>query len=253
VYNKIVDETVLFLNRRFQEYAINFNDISQTNFNPFLLLITSPVYNTFSPFEVSERLQLGKAFHGDDTAFGRYIEEKILPLFGSKVPPEKRAPATKDLWSSIDAEITIEGYRYLFTYKSGPWTMNQSHANEMTDKFRKIHDASGCNIIIGIFYGTYPNLNNKPALVGSNLGNPDWFDYLVGRDFWEFSTGVRDIHKLLFKAIRDAQKKFADAHQDETFQELLIGNRIKIAASLRKAFIVGEDEDFWQTLFNNAF
>jgi hypothetical protein len=32
-----------------------------------------------------------------------------------------------------------------------------------------------------------------------------------------------------------------------------VGNRLKIAASLRREFNVDEDQDFWETLFNNMF
>lgn len=87
----------------------------------------------------------------------------------------------------------------------------------------------------------------------TKLGNPDWFDYLVGRDFWEFVSGVKDVHKEVFKAIRLAQKQFGDDHRDETFHEKLVANRLKIAASLRKAFNVQEEQDFWETLFSHAF
>ncbi len=246
----IVTETRSFLDRRFKHLAEEFQDIADTNFNPFLLLITAPVYNIFSPLEVAERLQLGKAFHGDDTAFGRFGEEKLLPLFGAKEPPEK---AKKAAWEPIDRELTVEGRRYLISVKSGPWTMNQSHANAMIDKFPTIYKETGCPILIGIMYGRYENLNNKPALVEGALGAPDWFDYLMGRDFWEFVSGVKDVHKQIFKAIRLAQREFADAHKDETFHEKLVGNRLRIAASLRKAFDVVEEEDFWETLFNNMF
>ncbi len=90
-------------------------------------------------------------------------------------------------------------------------------------------------------------------MVDQKLHNPDWFDYLVGRDFWEFVSGVRDVHKQLFRAIREAQRDFAKEHKDETFHERLVANRVKIAASLRKQFDVAEEEDFWETLFNNMF
>ncbi len=131
--------------------------------------------------------------------------------------------------------------------------MNQSHANGMIEKFPKIHADTDCPIIVGIMYGKYENLNNKPQLVEDALHSPPWFDYLVGRDFWEFVSGVKDVHKHIFAAIREAQKNFALKHQDETFHEKLIGNRILIASSLRKQFKVDEDEDFWATLFNNMF
>lgn len=261
IYGAIVRETKQLLDRRFGSLVTDFDDISKTNFNPFLLLITAPVYNIFSPFEVAERLQLAKAFHGDDTAFGKFAEERILPLFGSCKPEEKgneragrqRGATSSDVWTPIDCSIEIEGTRYLFSVKSGPWTMNQDHANAMIDKFPQIHDVTRANIFIGITYGRYSNLNNKPEVVASRMGNPQWFDYLVGRDFWEFVSGVQEVHRHIFRAIREAQKLFAEEHRDTTFHEHLVSNRLKIAASLRKSFNVDDDEDFWETLFNNMF
>ncbi len=250
-FESIVSETRSLLERRFTQLAEGFDSLQDTNFNPLLLLITAPVYNLFSPFEVAERLQLGKAFHGDDTAFGRFAEEKLLPLFGASDVPEKKKKGAA--WEPIDAQIRIEGKRHLLSLKSGPWTMNQAHANAMVEKFPKIHDDSGCPIIVGIFYGRYGNLNNKPQLVETKLGNPRWFDYLVGRDFWEFVSGVKDVHRVLFQAIRKAQAEFSADHADETFNEKLVANRLKIAASLRKEFNVVEEKDFWETLFNNMF
>ncbi|MGO8501744.1 PmeII family type II restriction endonuclease [Rhizobium leguminosarum] len=250
---QFIDETYQFLNRRFQTLAVDFNDIAKTNFNPFLLLITAPVYNTYSPFEVAERLQFAKAFHGDDTAFGRMAEERFLKVLGANPPLEKKVPEKKTRWSPIDLEATIDGQRYLMSIKAGPWTMNQSHANEMVQHFQALREETNAKIIIGITYGRYKNLNNKPVLVQNGLGNPDWFDYLVGKDFWEFVSGVKDVHKDIFKAIRIAQKQFAAEHSDETFNELLIANRLKIASSLRKQFRVTADDDFWGTLFNSMF
>lgn len=51
----------------------------------------------------------------------------------------------------------------------------------------------------------------------------------------------------------EAQRKLGERHRDETFQEKLVSNRLKIAASLRKSFDVDADEDFLETLFNNMF
>jgi len=246
----ICHETKSLLERRFQQLAVNFDAIEKTNFNPFLLLITAPVYNLFSPFEVAERLQLGKAYHGDDTAFGRFGEERLLPLFGVDECPEK---GSSPQWEPVDCQIEVEGRHYIMSIKSGPWTMNQAHANAMIEKFPKIHEETGDPILIGIMYGRYENLSNKPHLVDQELGEPDWFDFLVGRDFWEFISGIRNVHKHIFQAIRRAQMEFAQEHQDETFHERLVSNRLKIAASLRKAFDVMEEEDFWETLFNNMF
>ena len=163
VFDSLVVETRALLERRFALLAEDFNDIADTNFNPFLLLITAPVYNLFSPFEVAERLQLAKAFHGDDTAFGRFAEEKVLPLFGVKECSEKVEATQKQLgggWEPIDREHVVDGKRYLISLKSGPWTMNQSHANAMVEKLPTIHEKTKCPVILGITYGRYENLNN---------------------------------------------------------------------------------------------
>lgn len=255
IFEKIVIETRALLDRRFESLAVDFDDISKTNFNPLLLLITAPVYNLQSPFEVAERLQLAKAYHGDDTAFGKFGEEKLLPLFGVRPIELKKSKtaAVKELWSPVDAEAAIEGKDYFMSIKSGPWTMNQSHANEMIKSFPQVHKETGKKVFIGLLYGTRSQLNNKPELVARSIGHPDWFDYLVGRECWEFISGVKDVHREIYKAIRQAQKEFSEAHKDETFNEKLIANRLKIAASLRKKFDIDEEEDFWWTLFNGAF
>ena len=248
-------ETYEFLRRRFRALAEDFDDIAKTNFNPFLLLITAPVYNVYSPYEVAERLQLGKAYHGDDTAFGRMAEERYLRIFGAQPPAEKSSadPAARARWSAIDLELQVEGVRNLISVKAGPWTMNQAHAAEMIRHFRDLHEETGARILIGITYGRYRNLNNKPAVVDRGLGSPDWFDFFVGKDFWEYASGVVDVHKDMFRAIRIAQRRFADEHADRTFSERLIGNRLAIASSLRRSFNVTDDEDFWGTLFNSMF
>ncbi len=252
---ELEEETYQFLKRRFRGLAEQFDDISKTNFNPFLLLITAPVYNIFSPFEVAERLQLGKAYHGDDTAFGKMAEEKYLKIFGATAPAGKSSPdpAVRNRWSPIDLEMDVEGHRTLMSIKAGPWTMNQSHAAEMIRHFKDLNEETGARIMIGITYGRYRNLNNKPAVVDRGLGSPGWFDFFVGKDFWEYATGVRDVHRHMFAAIRVAQKRFADENADQTFSERLIANRLAIAASLRKSFNVRDDEDFWGTLFNAMF
>ena len=170
---------------------------------------------------------------------------------GCTTPPEKK-PA-RDRWEPIDCDLTVDGRRYLISVKSGPATINQAGANAMADKFLAIHQETGAHVMIGVSYGRYADLTNKAALVERRLSNPDWFDYLVGRDFWEFVSGVKDVHREIFRAIRTAQKRFAEKHKDETFHEKLVSNRLKIAASLRGQFNVDEDEDFWSTLFNNAF
>ena len=252
---RFVQETFDFLNRRFDQLAVRFDDISKTNFNPFLLLITAPVYNIFSPLEVAERLQLGKAFHGDDTAFGKLAEDKFLTILGASSPPQKRSTDStiRNRWSSIDLQSTIDGQLYLMSIKAGPWTMNQSHANEMIRHFNELREETGAKIIIGITYGRYRNLNNKPLVVQRGLDNPDWYDFLVGKDLWEFVSGVKNVHKEIFKAVRIAQRRFALEHSDETFSEKLIANRLKISSSLRKQFKVAADDDFWGTLFNSMF
>jgi hypothetical protein len=138
------------------------------------------------------------------------------------------------------------------TYKSGPWTMNQSHANEMIANFPGIHDQTGCDIVIGITYGKRERVNNKPELVMRGTGS--YVHTLVGQHLWEFITGVEDAHLSIYDAIRTAQRQFALDHGGKTFFEHLIEARLQLAESLRNAFgLVGAQDDMWEQIFKGSF
>jgi hypothetical protein len=250
-FEGIVAETDQLLERRLVKVRELVNAKSgDVNINPFLMLALAPAYNIFSPFEAAEYIQNSKLHHGDATAFGKFIEDKILPRFGVSQPAEKNADP--NLYSPIDVETTVEGSRYLLSLKSGPWTMNQAHANEMSTTFPTIHDRTGADLVIGIVYGTRDRLNNKPALVERNTG--PYTHTLVGHEFWEFVTGVRDAHKEIFRAIRAAQARFADRHGGKTFFEQLIEARLALAASFREAFeLEGEEAEMWEKIFEGSF
>jgi hypothetical protein len=228
----------------------------EVNINPFLMLAMAPAYNIFTPFEVAEYAQNAKMPHGDATAFGRFVEERIFPIFGSARPPEK-VSATIDnaqsrLFSSIDAELNVEGTRYLATYKSGPWTINQSHAHEMIANFPQIHEQTGCDIVIGITYGSRDRVNNKPRYVERETG--PFVHTLVGQDLWEFITGVRDAHLSAFHAIKEAQRRFAASRGGKSFHEHMIEARLKLAESFRTTFdLDGSDNDMWEEIFRGSF
>lgn len=252
-FDRLVAATRGLLDRRFA-VARRLVDVASkdVNVNPFLMLAMAPAYNIYSPYEVAEYAQNAKLPHGDSTAFGKFVERDIFSIFGSVEPPEKSAPDTKALFSPIDAHLTVEGTRYLLTYKSGPWTMNQSHAQEMVYRFPDIHETTGCDIIIGIFYGRRDRLNNKPALVRRGTG--PYVHTLVGQELWEFVTGVKDAHLCVFKAIRVAQRQFALDHGGKTYFEHLVEARLKLAESFRNAFgLVGAEDDMWEQIFKGSF
>lgn len=260
-FDAVVRVTRSLLDRRFDSMQ-NLRDVAATgvNLNPFLMLAMAPAYNIFSPYEAAEYAQNAKLPHGDATAFGKFVEDAIFPIFGAGWPAEKyhakRAPHgsayESTRYSSIDGDITVDAIRYLITYKSGPWTMNQSHAHEMIANFPLVHQQTGCDIIIAITYGTPSRLNNKPALVRTRTG--PYVHTLVGRDLWEFMTGVKDAHMTIFEAIKEAQREFATAHGGKTFYEHLISARLELSESFRKAFdLNGAGDDMWEQIFRGSF
>lgn len=250
-FDQVVERTRALLDSRLKKVRAMTNVASpDVNINPFLMLALAPAYNIFSPFEAAEYAQIAKLPHGDATAFGRYVEEKIFPIFGAARPPEKTE--NPRLFSSIDQELTVDGKRYLMTLKSGPWTMNQSHANEMIQTFPEIYAQTGCEVIIGITYGKRDRVNNKPALVRANTG--EYVHVLVGQHLWEFVTGVERAHLEVFGAIRAAQREFAKAHGGKTFYEHMIEARLALAESFRSAFgLVGAEDDMWEQIFAGSF
>lgn len=250
-FKQIVEHTRALLEARLAKVN-GMTDVASrdVNINPFLMLAMAPAYNIYSPFEAAEYAQMAKLPHGDFTSFGRFVEERIFPIFGAVQPPEKQTHATE--FSSIDRELRVGPTRYLMTLKSGPWTMNQSHANEMIANFPKVHRRTGCDIIIGITYGRDDRVNNKPALVQANTGS--YVHTLVGQDLWEFVTGVREAHLRVYDAIREAQREFALAHGGKTFYEHMIEARLQLSESFRRAFgLVGAEDDMWEQIFKNSF
>ena len=249
LYDSVVQAVYDFIERRFQGLQ-QLVEIRQTNINPFLMLAMAPAYNIFSPYEAAEYLQYAKMPHGDATAFGRLVEDRILPIFGVTSAPEKAE--NPRLFSAIDQALTVDGDDYLATWKSGPWTMNQSHANEMAASFPQIHAATGKHIILGILYGVPGQMNNKPALVSRETG--EYFHVLIGSALWEFVTGVKDAHMTILRAIRQAQQQWAVAHGGKTFNEHMIETRLRLSQDFRQTFgLTGEDDDMWELLFRRSF
>jgi hypothetical protein len=250
-YQAVKGITLELLERRLAKVqSMRSVDSNDVNINPFLMLAMAPAYNIYSPLEAAEYAQMTKMHHGDATAFGRFVEDNVFPIFGVSDPPEKKQAPT--LYSAIDKEITVDGVRYLMTLKSGPWTMNQSHANEMINTFPDIHQKLGVDLIIGIYYGTAARLNNKPALVQAQTGS--FVHVLVGKELWEFVTGVRNAHKEIFRATLDAQAEFAELHGGKTFAEHLMEARLQLAESFREAFGAVESGDaMWEQIFEGAF
>ncbi|WP_312802016.1 PmeII family type II restriction endonuclease [Corynebacterium variabile] len=248
-FDLVTEKALDFIEGRFDTMQ-KLDAVVKTNINPFLMLAMAPAYNIFSPFEAAEYLQYAKMPHGDSTSFGRLVEEKIFPIFGVEIVEEKKTQKTK--YSAIDGKLTVEGEDFLATWKSGPWTMNQSHANEMSANFPSIYQETGKRIILGIFYGVPSQMNNKPSLVRKNTD--DYFEVLIGSELWEFVTGVRNAHMEVLRAFRQAQQEFSLKHGGKTFHEHMIESRLKLSQDFRTQFgLIGEDDDMWEALFRHAF
>ena len=248
---QITSEALSFIELRFSKMQ-SMVSVSDYQLNVFLLLMMAPAYNIHSPYDLAGHIQTGPMAHGDSTAFGRFVEDKVFPIFGVRRVPEKSAAATQDLFSPIDAEMDVEGTTYYTTWKSGPWTMNQSHANEMSANFPTIYERYGREIILGIFYGRYKQLNNKPAYVARRTGS--YFHTLVGSDLWEFVTGVEGAHRHVLEAIREAQGQFAERHGGKTFFEHMLESRLVLTQSIRDAFDIDSgDDELWKQVIENGF
>lgn len=248
-YEQVVAEALTFIENRFKALR-KLVKVEQTNINPFLMLAMSSAYGIFSPLEAAEYLQNAKMPHGDATSFGKWVESKVFPIFGVTEVDEKKTDGT--MYSAIDGALTVDGQNYLATWKSGPWTMNQAHATEMAGTFPRIYEVTKKPLLLGIFYGTLSQLNNKPAKVRRETGS--YFHVLVGSELWEFVTGVKDAHLVVLKAIREAQAQFARAHGGKTFNEHMVEARLELSADFRTTFgLSGESDDMWESLFRHSF
>lgn len=251
-FNGIVEEFLTFLRARLKTVR-TLTDVSdpEVNLTPLLMLALAPAYNLYSPFEVAEYIQMAKFPHGDATSFGMRLDSRLMSIFGVGRPVEKKTDP--ETFTAIDNEIAVKRKRYLISLKSGPRTMNQAHANEMIKTFPKVHNKTGCDIIIGIAYGKKEKVNNKPGLVVKSTGS--YVHVLIGKSFWEFITGVQNGHLEIYRAIRGAQRQFAAENQGRTFHEQMIEARLALARSFRETFdLTGADDiDMWDEIFKHGF
>lgn len=197
--------------------------------SPFLLMWTAAAYGLSSPRALAEHQQLGSLVHGDATAWADLMNKIYNTVFAFKQPPEKKC---QEIFSSIDGEREIEGRRILFSFKSGPLTMNRSHANEMINTFPAIHRQTNSPIVLGLEYGDCERGNGEAEKVIRDTSGND-VHLLVGKPFFEYVTGVRDAYGKLGRLIAGAASEF---YGGKSFDEHVMDSRGLLTKSLSKKY-----------------
>jgi len=193
--------------------------------NPFLAPIIFD-YHGLDDLESLTKLYItSHLMIGNNTGFGKLIDEKILPnVFGFvKLDKNYRLtnyPLIEPCFDEIDHFIERQnGKKELLSLKAGRWTIQLTMAvqlnssfNEILNKYPKISN----NLVVGVFYGKSEHLTDKyDILRGINRGAhhnvvdlKDKVQVHSGREFWSWvNNGERNTQEWVLNGIIEATEK----------------------------------------------
>lgn len=180
------------------------DDLSETmSLNPFLAPLVYDLHNLQELPGLVSLLTAGHLLGGYNTAFGKLIDEKILPqVFGTrkldKAFRRDTPPLAESCFDDIDHFVPRENDRPdLLSLKASRWTIQLGQAVGLNRSFETIlkrHGEKFDRIAVGVFYGKSETLSDKyDILRGINRGaNHDVVDLTedvkvyAGREFWQW-------------------------------------------------------------------
>lgn len=181
------------------------------NVNPFLLSCLRDFHSFSTVHSIADFLFIAHMAQGHSTAFGKLIDEKILPQAFNTVKLDaaerQRRRLTAAAYNEIDHIVNpnSDDEWCLLSLKASAWTIQDTAAHNLYNAFKQIGDFQvyGKEIIVGVFYGKEDDLTNKyDILRGINPRQQDQFvelghvRVLTGKQFWSWLNGGEDDTQL---------------------------------------------------------
>ncbi len=196
------------------------DDLSETmSLNPFLAPLVYDLHNLRDLPELVSLLTTGHLLVGYSTAFGKLVDEKILPhVFGTakldRAFRRDTAPLSQSCFDDIDHLVPRRrGGPDLLSLKASRWTIQLGQAIGLNRFFETIlqrHGDEFDHIAVGVFYGQSDTLSDKyDILRGKNRGaNHDVVDLTenvkvyAGKDFWQWlNEGEEETQEWVLEGI----------------------------------------------------
>lgn len=199
--------------------TLKLSNINKFNVNPFLLTYLSNfLEGNHDPKSIAKALIYPRVLGTSiNTSFGTNIQKftsTVLSSYGSTT-------------SGIDIEFIdmVDGEKKYCQLKSGPDTINKDDVETIARHFIDVINLSKTNglkigfnnLIVGIIYGEYDNLNAHYKRISSQYH----YDIVIGNDFWHRLTGDSEFYTDLIKAIGEVAIQANFKHELENVIEEL--------------------------------
>ena len=225
------------------------------NPNPFLLPLVAALHGAHSARELSDIVTIGHLMGGNNTGFGKLIDERLLPLvFGTqKLTKGFRAatpPYRHSAFNDVDHLVKHDGKTALLSLKASRWTINLGAARDLNRSFAEINDAylrtglgSYSEIAVGVLYGS--ELTDKYEVVrGETVRRREMHDLkdlmscvnvYAGRAFWAWLNHGEDMTQdWVLEGIIIAARRFTKAWPDQRHRLEDMASRNTVLEALGK-------------------
>lgn len=230
IVSEVSQQTYDFLSRRAKKVEKHISGI--LNINPFMMRALQELHSFDSVKSMSEFLFVSHLAGGHATAFGKMVDEKLLPKvfnttkLSAKVRQEQNFLASA--FDDIDHLVTRNDGEYLLSLKASAWTIQHAQAMQLYTNFKKIGDFHlyRNGIVVGVFYGNTKALTNKYSILrGVNPRHQEEFVELkyvsvkAGKDFWAWlNNDEPDTQDWILEGIDEgANKYFSDNPKAKEF------------------------------------
>lgn len=179
------------------------------NPNPFVLPLVSALHGANSSDDLKTLMLTGHLMGGNNTGFGKLIDEKLLPeVFETtkltKDFREHNPPYSHAAFNDIDHLVPRGEETALLSLKASKWTINLTGARGMNSSFSEINKAyirpggwRFSEIAVGVLYGS--DLTDKYQIIrGETRRQREAHDVVdltscvnvySGRQFWTWLNG----------------------------------------------------------------
>lgn len=190
-------EVHAFLSRRVATVKTKISGV--LNVNPFMLRAIKEVHSFSNLFSMTRYMFTTHLGSGDATAFGKMIDEKVLPTVFHTIRlgavERRRQNMVASPFDDVDHVVEQPDGEFLLSLKASAWSIQHAQAMRLYDSFKAIGDfhLQRSGIVVGVFYGTSRDLTNKYSILrGADHKHTqqhvplDYVTVKAGKDFWSW-------------------------------------------------------------------
>ena len=242
--------------------ALRKKAIGVLNVNSFLVRSVRSALPMESQSDLASFAFYPNLAHGLATAFGRLVDEKMLPsAFGTfKLNKPFRAANAMSAshFDDIDHVVHRRDGEFLLSLKAGAWTIQHTQSMGMYENFKRLGDLGlrRDGVVVGVYYGHAGSLTNKYDNVrGVNARHQasmtplPYVRVYAGREFWAWlNNDEPETEEWVLEGIAKGSDDFG--RQFPELKAWLSEGPVRLRDALRELYGLPDDDglDFMQLL-----